>query len=247
VNKEGEYEFARFADGTIRWAMAINAPNHWTWINTGVVAPLHHWTHVALVYNGSALVTYTNGVPASTNNATGVIGDFNPSQNQLRIGGREAGGQFFAGGMDDVRIWLVARTPAEIAASFNRRLIPPQPGLAAYFRFDEGTGTTTINLVNSATATLSGGPSWIPSGAGIVDPIVTTLPPSPVLATSATLRGSVNPSGADVVTYFEFGPTIAYGTVTNSTSHPGSLAPLSLSFNLTGLEPGTTYHYRMVA
>lgn len=38
VNKEGEYEVARFSDGTIRWAFANNNPT-WLWINTSYVAP----------------------------------------------------------------------------------------------------------------------------------------------------------------------------------------------------------------
>jgi len=38
VNKEGEYEIARYPDGTIRWAVANAAPG-WTWVDSGFVAP----------------------------------------------------------------------------------------------------------------------------------------------------------------------------------------------------------------
>jgi hypothetical protein len=245
VNKEGEYEMARYADGTLRWAIANTSPG-WVFTDTGVVAPLHQWMHVAFSYDGNFMRLYTNGVLASQIVATGNITDVVASD-ELQIGARAVGNQFFQGALDDVRVWLVARSAGAIAASYNRRLILPQTGLAAYFRFNEGLGSTTVNLVNSANATLAGGPVWIPSGAGIVDPIVTTLAPTPVLATSATLRGSANPSGETLVTYFEYGPTVAYGSTTAPPqNNPGSLANLAISAPLAGLEPGTTYHYRLV-
>jgi len=51
VNKEGEYEFARYPDGTLRWAVRNTSPG-WAYQNTGVVAPLGQWLHVAFVYGG---------------------------------------------------------------------------------------------------------------------------------------------------------------------------------------------------
>jgi len=245
VNKEGEYEFARYGDGTLRWALAFNTSS-WSWINTGVVAPQDEWMHVAFVYDGTAMRLYTNGALATVQPATGQILDVS-GLNDLRVGGRQGTSQFFEGGMDEVRVWTIARSAAEIAAGLNRPLPAPQPGLVAYFRFDEGAGNGTTNLANASNCTLFGGPTWIQSGAGIIDPIVTTLSPSPVLATSATLRGSVNPSGEGVVTYFEYGPTVAYGARTGSSAYPASLMNLVLTNRLADLEPGTTYHFRMVA
>ena len=246
VNKEGEYEFARFADGTLNWALALSSSG-WYWTNTTVIAPLDQWMHVAFVYNRTNMVLYTNGQVAAVQPATGNILDTVPSQNDLRIGGRQGSSQFFEGAIDDVRIWNIARTPAEIAADSNLKLTVPQPGLAAYLRFDEGTGSTTANLADSTTDTLYGGPFWILSGAGILDPVVTTLPATPVLGTSATLRGRVNPSGTTVTTYFEYGPTISYGHTTAPANYPASLMNLPMSANLTGLDPGTTYNFRFVA
>ncbi|HEX5218398.1 MAG TPA: LamG-like jellyroll fold domain-containing protein [Verrucomicrobiae bacterium] len=245
VNKEGEYELARYADGTLRWAIANTSPG-WFFINTGVIAPLNQWMHVALVYDGSTMRLYTNGALASATNATGNITDAVTGSNDLQIGARQVGNQFFQGAIDDVRVWLVARSESEIAANFNRRLNLPQTGLAAWLLFDEGFGLSTVNLVNAANATLTGGPIWIPSGARTIHPLVNTLTPSPVLATSATLRGLANPSGEALVTYFEYGPTIAYGTSIGLQNNPASLANVSLSAALTGLDPGTTYHYRLV-
>jgi hypothetical protein len=48
--------------------------------------------------------------------------------------------EYFAGRIDEVRIWDYPRTPSEIAASWNRSLTGGEPGLVAYWRFDEGAG-----------------------------------------------------------------------------------------------------------
>jgi hypothetical protein len=248
VNKEGEYEFARFADGTLRWAMAITSPN-WSWVNSTIVAPLNQWMHIAFTYDRSNVRLYTNGVLARTMPGTGNIGDFNASMNELWIGQRQAGGQGFQGRIDEVRVWNVTRSAADIAANYSRFLAGNETGLLLYLRFDEGTGNTVYdNGPNHFLGVLVNSPTFVSSGAAPTSPLVTTLVPTPVFATSATLRGSVNPAGeGEVFTYFEYGPTVAYGSPPTGTgTYPGGLAPLPQSAALTGLEPGTTYHYRLV-
>src|SRR5690349_3847790 len=60
LNKEGEYEIGRFSDGTIQWAFANTDPG-WIWVNSGFVAPLGRWTHVAVTYDNGLITTYANG------------------------------------------------------------------------------------------------------------------------------------------------------------------------------------------
>jgi hypothetical protein len=91
INKEGEYEFCRFSDGTLAVALANTTPG-WAWINSQVMAPLSQWTHAAFTYDGSVLKLYTNGTLAFSTNATGNIGDYHPGTNDFRIGGRQLGG-----------------------------------------------------------------------------------------------------------------------------------------------------------
>jgi len=74
VNKEGEYEIHRYTDGTIRPAIA-NAVPGWTSINTGFVAPVGEWTHIALVYDNVEIRTYGNGVLVHTISGSGALGD----------------------------------------------------------------------------------------------------------------------------------------------------------------------------
>jgi len=113
VNKEGEYELARFTDGTIQWAFANTNPG-WNWVNTGYVAPLNQWTHVAVTYDGGVVKTYINGALFHTYAGTGAIGDVDNSQNDFRVGGRQAASHNFRGRIDEVRVYNRALSASEV-------------------------------------------------------------------------------------------------------------------------------------
>ncbi|MBK7951802.1 MAG: hypothetical protein IPK00_24310 [Deltaproteobacteria bacterium] len=82
--------------------------------STYITAPVHVWTHVALVYRHGtpgSVETYQNGALVDTLVASGLIGDSSPAQDELPIGGRATGNnQWFHGLPDEVRLWNVART-----------------------------------------------------------------------------------------------------------------------------------------
>jgi len=100
AGREGEYLLARFADGTIRYALSNVPPSAAGYINTAISTPLNEWTHVAFTYAvigiSSQIRLYTNGVLAF-----GAIGPRSiattSAQNDFRIGGRQAFAQFFQG------------------------------------------------------------------------------------------------------------------------------------------------------
>ena len=72
---------------------------------------------------------------------------------------------------------------------------------------------------------------------------------SRVTATEATLNAQIDPNGAETHYYFQYGTTEAYGASTPLTELEGSLTATdaAIATVTTGLEPGTTYHYRVVA
>jgi hypothetical protein len=81
-------------------------------------------------------------------------------------------------------------------------------------------------------------------------PLVDTTGATPVTVDGATLIGSINPQGSDSTVSFEYGLTTAYGTTTT----PESIAGVNVQVDtpvaavpITGLQPGTTYHYRLNA
>jgi hypothetical protein len=252
AGREGEYLLARFADGTIRYALSNVPPSAASYINTTITTPLNEWTHVALTYAvigpSSQLRLYTNGVLAF-----GAIGPraiaTTYTQNDFRIGGRQAFSQFFQGQIDEVRVWDSARTPTEITNNFRRRLVGSESRLLAYFKFDEGLGISTGDSgPNRLTGALLGGATFVTSGARLRDPVAITRAATPVLATRATLHASVNPSEVSTIAYFEYGETTAYDLPATPGQDIGSgLASVPVSASIENLQPGTTYHYRSVA
>ena len=78
-------------------------------------------------------------------------------------------------------------------------------------------------------------------------PAATTGPAQQVQFASATVSGTVNPSGAATSYYFEYGSTSAYGVQTSPTSAGAGTANVAVQQTLSGLTASTTYHYRLVA
>jgi hypothetical protein len=78
-------------------------------------------------------------------------------------------------------------------------------------------------------------------------PTAITGPVTTYGPTTATVTGTVNPNGDATTWHFEYGKTTTYGTNTAATSAGSGTANSNVSSPLTGLSPGTTYHYRLVA
>ena len=78
--------------------------------------PLNTWTHIAVTYGDGFMRLYVNGIQVRQ---VAQAGNLTPSNNPLRIGGNSLWGEFFAGQVDDVRIYNRALTAAEITADMN--------------------------------------------------------------------------------------------------------------------------------
>ena len=82
--------------------------------------------------------------------------------------------------------------------------------------------------------------------AAAVPPTAATSPPTPVTAAAATLRASVNTGGLPATYRFEYGTDDSYGSSTADLPIEGSFGDQDVSVPVAGLEPQTTYHYRVV-
>lgn len=78
-------------------------------------------------------------------------------------------------------------------------------------------------------------------------PDVATGPATQVSSTGATVTGVVNPHGEQTSWSFDFGATTSYGFQTFGGSVPAGDAPVSVAFTLHNLQPGTIFHYRLLA
>ena len=80
-------------------------------------------------------------------------------------------------------------------------------------------------------------------------PTVLTRTPLPVTDTTARLRGSIDPNNDATSYYFEYGSTTAYGTripIPDGAAGAGGKS-VAVSILISGLDPESTYHYRLVA
>ncbi|MDP9194330.1 MAG: LamG domain-containing protein [Acidobacteriota bacterium] len=100
--------------------------------NGGEVEP-NRWTHIAVVFTGAERRHYINGELAAT---FAEAGPLPTSASELRIGS-DVSWQFPpTGGIDEVRLWNVARTEAQLRANFNKEITAVEAGLVAVWPFN---------------------------------------------------------------------------------------------------------------
>lgn len=142
----------------------------------------------------------------------------------LRAGPRRAHGSRPAGGYPHGG----RRAPAGARVAHGRRRLALVAGLAAC-------------LGNLALL----GP---PAAAGaVLVPRVTTGVAQAVSYGSATLTGWIDPRASNTSYYFQYGPTRAYGAQTAIADAGAGTSTVRVTVPVGGLQPITTYHYRLVA
>jgi hypothetical protein len=80
-----------------------------------------------------------------------------------------------------------------------------------------------------------------------VTPKVNTNGARELSYSSAVLAGSVNPNGSNTSYYFQYGVTKAYGSQTAIANAGSGTKAVAVRLAITGLQPLTVYHYRLVA
>ncbi|MDD9266046.1 LamG domain-containing protein [Paenibacillus sp. GCM10023248] len=116
----------------------------------------NRWHHIAATYDGVTIRIYVDGVLEGSGACPGVV----QNTGNLYIGSWQGGSRWFKGCVDDVRIWNYARSQAQIQDSMRRFLKGTEPGLIAYWRCDQGTGTSLVPTTGVAFGTLTGGTAW---------------------------------------------------------------------------------------
>lgn len=85
------------------------------------------------------------------------------------------------------------------------------------------------------------------SASAATAPAASTGGASNVKDQSATLSGSVNPRGSATTYFFQYGPTVAYGSSTAPASAGSGSSAKRFSTAVDSLAPHTKYHFRIVA
>lgn len=152
-------------------AAAIGGPSIDCAVDAGANIPDGVWTHVAMTWNDGTQIpsVYVNGALQGTAAcSTPIAWVLSP----LGIGASfENDGtvvnRFWSGLIDEVRIWNVERSAAQILANKDRSLnATPAGNLIASFRFEEGAGDTAsggpavTGQLGSTTAADAADPAW---------------------------------------------------------------------------------------
>ncbi len=109
---------------------------------------LNTWSHVAAVYNSSTMTVtfFLNGLSDGGGTYSGTL--YNADTNPTFIGrqGNTCNCNFFAGNIDELRVWNDQRTQQEILDNMVANLTGDETNLLAYYRFNQGIGDSNIAL-----------------------------------------------------------------------------------------------------
>ncbi|MCX6879949.1 MAG: hypothetical protein NTW21_40035 [Verrucomicrobia bacterium] len=146
---------------------------------SGLALQAGRWYHVAAVNNNGTRSLYVNGV-AKTIAGTPLTVAANT--NELRLA-CDYNSRFFAGQLDEARVWNVARTQDQIRDAMHRQLQGSEAGLVAYYNCNHANGMTVLDLTaNTNDGYLANGTVWTNS----------TIPCANTIAGRSNLRGVWN-------------------------------------------------------
>jgi hypothetical protein len=170
------------------WSLALSASS----------IPANTWTHIAATYDQTSIKIYINGVLDGTLNTSSPL----PTGNEVwYLGKRFAGPDMISGVMDEIRIWNVARTQAQIQAVMNTSVPTNATGLRAYYKLDESAGTSTADATgNGHNGTLINSPTWQVPSTSVLAGAAATFLWSPGGQTTNTITAATNGTYTAVVT-----------------------------------------------
>jgi hypothetical protein len=123
----------------------------------GINSSTDQWVHIAMVWNGTNLITYVNGLPKITTSGSGGTTMLATAQSVLSFGCNPSNQNCFNGLYDELRVWKAARTATEIHDNYNKPVATNSANLVGYWKFDEASGTTTADAVTTSGHTAHNG------------------------------------------------------------------------------------------
>jgi hypothetical protein len=164
ANGQEEYFLRVEGVGSLRWKIKTSAATS-VIVDSPSPMPSGVWTHVAGTYDGATAKLYMNG--ALVGQAAGAGAPYNGGA-ALRIGkgdDQTSPSEVWSGKLDEVRIWSVARTAAQIQSTMNVEAVAV-PNLVSSWRMtsspNDSIGPNSGTLVGSVSFGASGLP--LPTG-----------------------------------------------------------------------------------
>ena len=112
------------------------------------------WQHVAASYDGDSRVMklYIDGNLVGTlTRSQGFTPNFTSGNLQIgrNISGNGGYSRQFNGNIDEVKIWNTVKSTGEIASNYTNELQGTESNLMAYYKFDQGTGSSDNTSISS--------------------------------------------------------------------------------------------------
>ncbi len=170
------YDYFSFLDKQNSWYFEYSQNDTaWTFVEPGDTTakarlPIIYdsWYHIAMTYNHATgtVKFYSNGQLIGTVSQSYT---FVPNTNSLYIArGISGANEYGYGRYDEIRIWNIIRTDAEIANNYNRSLTGSESGLVLYYKLSEGSGLSINDASpNGNSGSLFGNPIWRTDGPNI--------------------------------------------------------------------------------
>jgi hypothetical protein len=109
------------------------------------------------------------------------------------------------------------------------------PNTTYHFRIVAITANGTVNGEDQTFTT------------GGTKPAIDIQSATAITNTTMTLRGFVNANGSSASAYFAYGATASLGQTTTPKNIEAGAGAVAITAPLSGLQPGTTYYYRLIA
>lgn len=148
VNKEGSWQMGIDSAGVFQAAVSTES-GLWAWISSDYAVPLGKPVHLALSYDSTNLHFVVDGklVATKPNAASGNVRQGNTPvrlaarDNQPPPSGDGVADSFIACVLDDIRVWNIHRTPAEISATMSSGVDPSEARCVGNWKVSEFAGT----------------------------------------------------------------------------------------------------------
>ena len=127
--------------------------------------PEGEWKHVVITYDGITHSIYLDGNLYGSNSFTSSL---DLTGRSFLIGNYDDMTYYADGIYDEVRVWDVARTEAEIQADMYHELTGTELGLVGYWSFNESTGDTTFDISGNGNDGIINGATWVVSDAPLI-------------------------------------------------------------------------------
>jgi hypothetical protein len=133
----------------------MGGASSWSGVGTGIRIPTNEWHHIALTRaaNTATAKVYFNGNLLYTGTADGAgTAALTNSSNLFNIGARNGAATFFAGQIDEVRLYNSEISEAQVKTDVYAWGPTNTSGLVAYYDFNDVSGSSITNKVSSPGA-----------------------------------------------------------------------------------------------